>query len=63
MHRFMDDKDTMRYDLGEFPVYLYDSNPFNDVKYVFNRGVLFTRVWPMTLENNKENFRGGHHLF
>lgn len=59
MSRFMEDKDALRYDLGEFPVYLYDSNPFNDVKYIFNRDILFTRVWSMTMENNRENFRGG----
>lgn len=28
MSRFLDDKDDMRYDLGEYPVYLYDNNPF-----------------------------------
>lgn len=59
MGRFMDDKDTMRLDLGEYPVYLYDNNLFNDLKYIFNRDVLFSRVWPMTQENDRENFQGG----
>ena len=59
MSRFLDDKDDMRYDLGEYPVYLYDNNPFNDVKYIFNRDVLFTRVWPMITENDKEGFQAG----
>lgn len=59
MSRFMIDKDNMRFDLGEYPVYLYDDNPFNDVKYIFNRDVLFTRVWPMVTENDKEDFKPG----
>lgn len=34
MGRFLDDKDVMRYDLGTYPTYLYDSNPLNDVQYI-----------------------------
>lgn len=33
------DKDWMLQDSGEYPTYLYDSNPFNDVKYLLNRDV------------------------
>lgn len=34
LHR---DKDYMKYD--SYPTYLYDDNPFNDVSYVFNKGI------------------------
>ena len=44
--KYIEDKDAMRNDLGEYPTYLYDDNPFNDVKYLFNKGVLL-RVSPM----------------
>lgn len=46
MGKFFDDKDAIA-DLGEYPTYLYDKNVFNDVKYLFNRDVVFTRVYPM----------------
>lgn len=49
------DKDYMRDDLGSFPTYLYDDNPFNDVQYVFNRDVIFNRVYPMLRDSHKEN--------
>lgn len=39
------DKDAKRNDLGEYPTYLYDKNLFNDVKYIFNRDVLYSRCW------------------
>ncbi|MGI6608144.1 MAG: hypothetical protein ACOX1F_04110 [Erysipelotrichaceae bacterium] len=34
------DKNYMRTDLGEYPVYLYDNNPFNDVNYLLNKSIL-----------------------
>ena len=45
--KFIEDKNWMRNDLGKYPTYLYDSNPFNDVDYLMNRDVLYTRVWNM----------------
>ncbi len=33
------DKDEMRTDMGEFPEWLTNSNPFDDVKYLLNRDV------------------------
>lgn len=59
MGKFVDDKDLVREDLGEYPTYLYDKNIFNDVEYIFNRNVIFDRVYPMTIRNNKKNFKGG----
>ncbi|MCH5345018.1 MAG: hypothetical protein J1E64_13365 [Acetatifactor sp.] len=59
MNKFIEDKDAMRQDLGEYPSYLYDENIFNDVKYLFNRDVLFDRVYPMVLANDNEGFEPG----
>ncbi len=59
MAKFFDEKDTMRSDLGNYPKYLYDNNPVNDVEYLFNRDVVFSRIYPMVTENNKPNFKGG----
>lgn len=33
------DKDAMSYDASDYPSFLYDSNPFNDVKYLFNKSI------------------------
>ena len=43
----MDEPDRVRNDLGSYPDYLYDKNPFNDVKYVFNKQILFDICLPM----------------
>ncbi len=59
MGYFIVDKDEMRLDLGEYPTYLYDDNILNDVHYIFNRDVIFRRVWPMMLANNSDDFEGG----
>ena len=45
--RLADSADSMRMDLGEYPTYLYDNNPFNDVNYLLNKDVVFGRVYPM----------------
>ena len=41
------DKDAMRWELGEYPTYLYDKNPFNDVKYVLNKEIICNICIPM----------------
>ncbi len=43
----MDDADRVREDLGTYPSYLYDNNPFNDVSYFFNKEILFEICLPM----------------
>ncbi len=58
-YKFIEDKDAMRPDLGEYPTYLYDDNIFNDVNYIFNRNVIFDRVYPMILANDSDDFKGG----
>ena len=57
--KLFDDKDLLRTELGIYPTYLYDKNPFNDVKYVFNRDVLFSRVFPMMDAEGKPGSKGG----
>lgn len=52
-------KDYMRWDLGRFPEYLYDSNPFNDVNYLFNRDVVWKRVFRMELARREADFTPG----
>lgn len=59
MTKFIEDKDSMRQDLGEYPTYLYDNNMLNDVKYIFNREVIFNRVYPMEIANNENGFMPG----
>ena len=44
INKFEEDKNYIRTDLGKFPDYLYDDNPFNDVKYLFNKDVFFSRI-------------------
>ena len=40
-------KDEMRTDMGDYPTYLYDRNPFNDIKYLYNSTVLGVYIVPM----------------
>lgn len=42
---FTSDKDAMREDLGEYPTYLYDGNPFNDVEYLLNKDSIEKSFW------------------
>ena len=59
MVRFLDAKDLMRTDLGSYPFYLYDDDPFNDVEYLFNRDILFGTVWEMIQNTKEEGFEPG----
>ena len=43
----LDDANRVRDDLGTYPAYLYDQNPFNDVNYIFNKEILFSICLPM----------------
>lgn len=56
---FFDSSNRMREDLGIYPTYLYDDNPFNDVSYLLNKDVIFGRAYAMTKENDTENFKPG----
>ena len=59
MGMITNDKDNMRFDLGQYPTYLYDDNVFNDVQYIFNRDVVFSRVYPMTKAAGEPDFASG----
>lgn len=50
MVRFMNSKDLMRTELGAYPTYLYNELIWDDVEYIFNREVVFGRVYPMLIE-------------
>lgn len=39
---FIRDKDYMNYEAEDYPTFLYDSNPFNDIKYLYNKSILKT---------------------
>ncbi|MCR4648045.1 MAG: hypothetical protein K5776_03115 [Lachnospiraceae bacterium] len=39
-NRFFDSKDERDYDEDTYPIYLYDNNIFNDVKYVFSKDAI-----------------------
>ena len=58
MDRFFNDKNAMRTDLGKYPEYLYNSNPLDDVNYLFNRDVIYSRIWNMLYKWRKENKTG-----
>lgn len=59
MAKFFEDKDAMRFELGEYPTYLYDNIWCNDVNYIFNRDVFFKWVYPMATERDVEGFTPG----
>lgn len=50
MSRFYDDKDAMRTEMGDYPEYLYNNNPFDDVEYVFNKDVILRRCMRMLVD-------------
>lgn len=59
MQKFIEDKDALRKDLGRYPTYLYDDYMFNDAGYLFNRDVIFSRIYPMMRQRDSEDFEGG----
>ncbi len=56
---FITEKNKMSDDMGEYPAYLYDSNPFNDVEYIWNRDVIYNRVIKMINKSNSEDSIAG----
>lgn len=52
-----DKKDRMKE--GDYPTYLYDQCPFNDMKYVYNKEVFLNRVLPMIEETKESDFIPG----
>lgn len=50
-YRFLEAKDEMKY--SEYPEYLYDDNIFNDVKYLLNKDILVSYVYPSVVGSLK----------
>lgn len=59
MNMFADEKDRMRSDLGSYPLYLYNEDALDDIHYVLNRDVLFSRVYSMIQESQTPGFQSG----
>ena len=59
MSKFFSYSDSMRTDLGSYPTYLYDKNPFNDVQYLYNKSVIFSYIYPMIQARKQEGFMPG----
>lgn len=55
----LSDNNSVRTDLGEYPTYLYDDNPFNDVYYLFNKDVIFSRAYGMVASARIEGAQPG----
>lgn len=58
MGKFLNNKDFMA-DLGTYPTYLYDNNIFNDVRYLFNRDIVFSRVYSMVQRSTNLSSKAG----
>ncbi len=53
------DKDELRLDMGEYPEYLTNDNPFDDVKYLLNKDVVLSYVLPLMVRYVR-GVPGGH---
>ncbi len=62
VNHFMEEPDWVRWDLGQYPYYLYDENPWNDVRYLLNRDILFSYCLPM-IGDRISGVPGGHTPF
>lgn len=58
MNYFLEEKNQMRYEKELYPTYLYNANPLDDVKYLYNGDVLFDRCWNM-IQLHREGFPAG----
>ena len=59
MDRFYDKWDSEPDGFEKIPRYLLDDNPFNDVEYIFNRDVVFKRVYSILQDTKNEWFKPG----
>ena len=58
MNMFLDAPDKMRTELGVYPDYLYDGNPLTDVKYIFNKDVIFRSAEMISAADYSDKYRG-----
>lgn len=63
MSMFFSRSDKMSDSPDMYPTYLYDENPWNDVKYLWNKSVIFERVYPMMQAVDEEGFVPGIRSF
>lgn len=63
MSMFFSKSDKMSDSPDRYPTYLYDENPWNDMKYLWNKSVVFERVYPMTRAVDEEGFVPGIRSF
>lgn len=63
MKKLIEDKDAMRTDMGDYPTYLYNENPLDDVQYLFNRDVVLKTVYRMETAKREEGFEPGVESF
>ena len=58
MNMLLDPPDKLRKDLGIYPFYLYDGNPLTDVKYIFNKDVIFRSAEMISAADYSKKYRG-----
>lgn len=58
LYKIIADKNAMRNDLGAYPIYLYNDNLLDDVKYIFNKDAFFKYSLPI-LKNKIKGKPGG----
>lgn len=58
VEKLFDDAELMRSDLGTYPTYLYNRNPFDDIKYLWNRDIVFGRCYNM-MQQKRQGVDGG----
>lgn len=63
MSMFFSKSDKMSDSPEMYPTYLYDDEPWNDIKYLWNKSVIFERVYPMTQEVDEKGFKPGIRSF
>lgn len=51
MNRFLAKRDEMRYEPKEYPIYLYNRNPIDDVKYLLNRDAILNICYMLTKDS------------
>ena len=58
---FYDDPQRLRDDLGEYPDYLYDNDPFNDVQYLLEKEIVIASA--ETILNARHGMQPGMAAF
>ncbi|WP_026508553.1 hypothetical protein [Butyrivibrio sp. MC2013] len=59
LDKLYQEKDHRRPDIADIPTYLYNDLIFDDIKYLFNKDVLFNYCYPMITGRYKDGAAGG----